>query len=490
MSRALACPGCPDAVAVVLASERRDTRRPLLDTLFDYLASGPPAVREAAGAILAACAPWALDVRRGARILLAAAGESRDRAIFEAWLAGDGEVTFEKIGRRKGMSGASISRILEHAEPKVRKALPDAPTPWPWLVASLRKILGTLGTVEQIDAVFAGLGVGNSKSARSTQALALWLAGPYRPVPDHPGWLAVDAKGLTARTTRALAADGGVRRRVEIGAELGEAGVSAKHLDTWLAECGSVAVYDLVVSTAGPLADVLERILDAYGTPRHEQELLLDLDRARRPLPAGALAVAARSGRFARGDDGSIRLASWPADVGTEATKPAPKSASIALAPATSTTSRAAKRSQPKAAARKRPTPSQKQASATRPRSQPSATGAQTVGAERLWLWVRVDSDVLRGSEAPVPAALVECLGLAPMSRRTFSSRWGPVTLTHHGQLAFRGSLRAVAMAAGAVAGDSLRLGFSRSGDIEVAVQNPDNPQYPDNVEPIYEEAR
>ena len=39
MSRAQ---GCPDAVTVVLASERRDTRRPLLD----HLESGPPAVRE------------------------------------------------------------------------------------------------------------------------------------------------------------------------------------------------------------------------------------------------------------------------------------------------------------------------------------------------------------------------------------------------------------------------------------------------------------
>ncbi len=165
MSRAQ---GCPDAVTVVLASERRDTRRPLLD----YLESGPPAVREAVGAILAACAPWALDLRRGARVLLAAAGESRDRAIFEAWIGGDGGVTFEEIGRRRGMSGARVRRILEKTEPKVRKALPDAPTPWPWLVNSLRRILGALGTVEQIDEVVASLGVGpgvnGSKSACST----------------------------------------------------------------------------------------------------------------------------------------------------------------------------------------------------------------------------------------------------------------------------------------------------------------------------------
>ena len=78
---------------------------------------------------------------------------------------------------------------------------------------------------------------------------------------------------------------------MEIGAELGEANVSDKHLDAWVAECGSVAVYDLVVSTAGPLADVVERILDAYGTPVHEQELLVDLDQAGLSLPAGALAV-------------------------------------------------------------------------------------------------------------------------------------------------------------------------------------------------------
>ena len=77
---------------------------------------------------------------------------------------------------------------------------------------------------------------------------------------------------------------------------------------------------------------------------------------------------------------------------------------------------------------------------------------------ERLWLWVRVDGDVLRGSEASVPVALAEGLGLAPLTRRTFSSRWGPVTLSYDTLQATRGPVRAVALATGAKVDDTLLL--------------------------------
>ncbi len=78
---------------------------------------------------------------------------------------------------------------------------------------------------------------------------------------------------------------------------------------------------------------------------------------------------------------------------------------------------------------------------------------------------------MLRGSEAAVPAALVEGVGLAPLARRTFSSRWGPVTLAHDGPQPTRGSVRAIALAAGAHADDTLLLGFSAAGDVTVEVR-------------------
>ena len=90
---------------------------------------------------------------------------------------------------------------------------------------------------------------------------------------------------------------------------------------------------------------------------------------------------------------------------------------------------------------------------------------------ERLWLWVRVDVEVLRGSEAPVPVALVEGLGLTPFARRTFSSRWCPVTLAYDAPQPKRGPVRAVALAAGARPDDTLLLGFRPEGNLDVEVR-------------------
>ena len=88
-------------------------------------------------------------------------------------------------------------------------------------------------------------------------------------------------------------------------------------------------------------------------------------------------------------------------------------------------------------------------------------------------LWVRMDAETLHGGEAFVPLSLAEGLGLAPGSQRTFSSRYGPVTLAHNGATASRRSVRAVALAAGAQINDTLLLGFSTRGDIDVGVRRP-----------------
>ena len=67
---------------------------------------------------------------------------------------------------------------------------------------------------------------------------------------------------------------------------------------------------------------------------------------------------------------------------------------------------------------------------------------------------------MLAGAGGPVPAGLVECLGVPRRARRSFSTRYGPVMLTHDVAGPARGSVRPVALATGAAVGDALLLHF------------------------------
>ncbi|MHB1782788.1 MAG: hypothetical protein ACYCTE_08875 [Acidimicrobiales bacterium] len=99
----------------------------------------------------------------------------------------------------------------------------------------------------------------------------------------------------------------------------------------------------------------------------------------------------------------------------------------------------------------------------------PDGTGPDAEPDGRTWLWVRIGADDLRGQESSVPLAVVERAGVRAQSRRTFSSRYGPLTLSYENGESSRGSVRALALACGADVGDALRLGFSaRTGDVVV----------------------
>jgi hypothetical protein len=245
------------------------------------------------------------------------------------------------------------------------------------------------------------------------------------------------------RTTSCLGADGGVRRLVDVEAELADVGIRTDQLVPWLLACGGAVVHDLAVLVSGPLAEVVERLLDAHGSARTAGQIAADLASGGRAVDEAMLASVLGNRRFARAADGAVGLASW-SDKARRAVGGGPRS-------------------------RPRPRLQRPTTRATDRVGVPA--GEAPGGPERLWLWVRVDSEVLRGSEAAVPVALVEGLGLAPLTRRTFSSRWGPVTLAHEHQPT-RGSVRAVALAAGARRGDTLLLGFSAAGDVAVEVRH------------------
>ena len=340
--------------------------------------------------------------------------------------------TFADLAGEECLPRRHVNKLVRRAEARVRQALTAAPAPLPWFVSTLRSRLGAVATAEQLRAELDRVGAHKPPAPE----LLGWLAGPYSSVPDRPGWVAVQCQDVAARTAACLAQDGGVRRLVDIEAELADLadlGIATRYLEPWLRACGAAVVHDVAVPMNGPLADVVERLLDAYGTARTSEEIAADLAGCGRAVEPAALAkVVGNRRRFARSTAGGVRLAAWGKDEHPPA-KDAPRR------------------------------PLAKTHAPTKPESQG--------GQERLWLWVRVDTAVLRGSEAAVPVALVEGLGLAPFARRTFSGRRGPVTLAHEPPQPTRGPVRAVALAAGARPDDTLLLGFGVRGDLEVEVR-------------------
>ena len=413
----------------------------MLEALLELRSGEAPAeVSAATERLLRAHAPWALDVVGLAQCFIEAAGGPRDQRLFLSWSLSADTPTFAEVAKREGVPTRYANKLVRRAEERVRRALPGAPVPLPGLVSALQSRLGGVAPAVQLREELDRLGAHEAPAA----PLLAWLAGPYVAVPGRPGWVATDPKAALARTGAALAEDGGTRRLVDLEAELAELCLSPASFVAWLSANGAVVVHDLAVSVSGSLANVLERLLDAYGTPRAPGQVLADLATGGRVVGPKALDAAMAERRFRRSSTGEVALAAWPEheDRKTVDRKAVDRKTAVKKRP---------------------PTPATGTVS-----SEPDEGG---VLAERVWLWVRVDAGVIKGLEAPVPAGLVEALGLAPLSRRTFSSRYGPVSLANEPPQALRGPLRAVVLAAGARPDDTVLLGFSRNGDLEVEVR-------------------
>ncbi len=92
--------------------------------------------------------------------------------------------------------------------------------------------------------------------------------------------------------------------------------------------------------------------------------------------------------------------------------------------------------------------------------------GAFLNGPNQIRLGILVDADVLRGSGAPLAPGAATALGVEPGGQATFTSPAGPVVIlwklaSTHGPR--RGSVRRLAQAVGATAGDTLVLAFDLS---------------------------
>jgi hypothetical protein len=367
--------------------------------------------------------------------LLSAAGAARDRAAFEARELALGErPTLQQLARRLRLSQERVRQLRLRAAERVRAAADEGPECVAGLIAEVRAVLGVAVPATEAGALLAELGAGPLAAAPAQ--LALWLAGPYRPVRAMGGWLAIEPDGLVTSTKQMLGEDGGVRLARQVGDELAALGVVEGHRDAWLAACGALLADDMVVSTAGAPGDVVERLLFAAGTPLTAAEL-------GSLLPGGpdhAAAALRRDTRFAPSEEraGAFGLAEWRAP----AAPPPP--------------------------------------SGGRRRGQPArpdrlANGVPSLDG-RYWLRLVVDEAVFAGRSQPAPADLADAVGVAPGHRRTFAGRYGPICLVNEGGEPSLASLRPVALACGATAGDTLLIGFSPDGGLTVKLHTGEAP--------------
>ncbi len=438
-------------LSLLLYDESEGPAQPLLEALLDKRSDGDSsAIRDAADRLLRRHAPGAVDLAPAAVALLQAAGDERSQRLFVAGcLQRDGR-SQAQLGEREGVSATRVGQIIQGAGQRVRAALAASTGSLPWAVRSLRRQAGGVTSDGRLAAVLARIGAGQGPAAE----LLPWLAGPYIPLPDRPGWSARESRAVVLRTRTALTADGGVRRLADVNADLADLEVDGQQLVLWLRANGAAVIHDLAVVVGGPLADAVERVLDAHGGPSTEAEIAADLADGGRTVDPSSVRATTRQRRFTPVENGAIGLAAWP-DAEQPAVEPRP----------------------PRRRNRGRqPEPSPGVPAGRTPGAGAPALAKQEPGAggiDRMWLWVRVDADVLRGCEAVVPVALMEGLGLAPLTRCTFSSRWGPVALAYDRTQPTRGSVRAIALAAGARSDDILLLGFSGpSRDVVVQVRH------------------
>jgi hypothetical protein len=182
----------------------------------------------------------------------------------------------------------------------------------------------------------------------------------------------------------------------------------------------------MVVSTAGTLDDILERLFFAIARPATPAELAtLIAGHGDERTVRGRLE---RSRRFAHAGADAYELSEW---------QPAP------------------------APIPRRRQPADACATASGPTGTPAIEG-------RLWLKVPIDRELISGAHVVVPRDLVDALGVGVHHRQTFAGRFGPVTLANEPPEPILVSLRAIALAAGAATGDTLTLGFGSHGELTV----------------------
>lgn len=376
--------------------------------------------------------------------LLAAGGELRDRAVFAHLdLSLETVPSAHDLAAAIGVGPERIRQLRSRCRAAIRAAFDDLPADDPvrTTVADLGQRLGAAVPLDVIDPILDELGLPPGHDLRAQ--LVVHLAGPYRPVKDHPGWVATDPAGITTATGALLRHDGGVRLVEQVLKELDMLGIASEPAAAWMLEQPVRLLDGLVVLTAGTAATVCERALDAAGHAITTTDLATWTMSSTAPPPVDGIdrlrLLLANDRRFNRVGPDEWELTEWG---GAGYTDPEiladddPFAAPVAAA-------------------------------------EPDADGVWRLALE-------VTADLLAGGSGPVPAGLLAAIGIRPDHHRTFASRYGPVTFTYDAVRPTHGSVRPIARASGCVLGDTLILAFRLPGPaLLVERQSPAVPPLP-----------
>ncbi|MEA3217581.1 MAG: hypothetical protein QOJ19_3737, partial [Acidimicrobiia bacterium] len=350
-----------------------------------------------------------------AAALLEAVGDTRDRIVFERLCLLENARPVE-LGRALDVGYERIRQLRLRAETRARAVAQEDPA-FAEPVARLQHELGVAAPVGELDRALASLGLPPSSDVRT--AVLTWLAGPYRRMPGRPGWVAINGNDLGITTRRLLGEDGGVHRTEVLHKQLVQAGMAEGHVEAWFAEQPVRVHEDVTVFLVGSLATVAERILSATGLAMSAEDCRCWCGDDAAPEPAWHEALR-RDGRFVHVGGDRFELAEWGSEPVAVPSSPP--------------------RHDPR---------------------RPAPNGSLDDPAQPT-LRVVVDDLVLAGAPGPVALALVERLGIAQGASRSVSTRYGPLSLSNAADGSWRGSLRPIALACGAAAGDVVLLRFDQ----------------------------
>jgi hypothetical protein len=142
------------------------------------------------------------------------------------------------------------------------------------IAAMVHQLRGLLGQAVLTEGIEAGLQtVGLPGLADPAGALAVWLAGPYCPVPGFPGWWSPQPHELLAVTRRLLADGGGVQTTAALLADLAGLGICDGQSSGWISAQKVRHSDDVVVSLTGKPAAVVARVFEATGRAMSAREV-------------------------------------------------------------------------------------------------------------------------------------------------------------------------------------------------------------------------
>ena len=385
----------------------------------------PNPVRAAAARLLALPTgePTKDPMRSVLQGVLSSAGTVREQVLFERLvLQIDGAPSAASMARMFGTSGQRIAAIRDRATDNVRNTALAHTQELNQLTAEIAQILGPAAPLSSLGPLVERLRLRSLADPRLL--LLLWLAGPYETVRGHPGWVALEPLDFLGETVRILREDGGVRSEDHIRREFTAFGLAKGHMGPWLAAQPVRIIDGLLVSLVGPQLDVAERVLNATGRSMTTKEIAESIQ-----APGSREQVfqtLVRDPRVLRVGPDHWELTEW-------------------------------------GGVRFDPTMSKRE------------TG------DPFELVIHVDESTLAGGHDTVPEPLIDRLGMSAQPgragrtrrtemgatvetvgmRRTFSTRFGPLTLSFDGVTATRGSVRPIALAAGALVGDAIVVRFA-----------------------------